>query len=143
MSEELKKKIKDLLPNPTMGSFASIKDGKPWVRYVMINTKDNLDIFFTTHKRSRKVAQLQNDPWCHITAGGDPKNFMHPYLQITGKAYIIEDLAVKKEFWHDFLATMFTGPDDPDYVIIKVVPEEIELWGETKMVPQVLKLKKE
>ncbi|MFH1453131.1 MAG: pyridoxamine 5'-phosphate oxidase family protein [Armatimonadota bacterium] len=127
--DELKTKILSVLQNPTMTSFATVKDGKPWVRYVMLHTKDNLDMYFTTSKKSRKIAQINQNPNCHITAGGSPTDFTNPYLQIEGKAEILEDPSIKKEFWSDYLGKLFTGPEDPDYVIVHIKPEIIECWN--------------
>jgi len=137
--EDLKTKIMSVLGTPTMGSFATISNGKPWVRYVMIHTKDTLDMYFTTSKQSRKVAQLKENPNCHITAGGNPTDFTKPYLQIEGKAEILEDLAIKKEFWNDYLANMFQGPEDPNYVIVHIKPETIEYWSMGQMKPEIYK----
>ncbi len=139
--EELRKKIVNVLKTAPMASFATIKDGKPWVRYVMVNLKDNLEIFFTSHKKSRKVDQIHGNSYCHMLVGGDPKDFTKPYVQVAGKAEVSEDPALKKEFWVDYLATMFKGPDDPDYIIIKVKPEYFEFWGDGKMEPQVYEVK--
>jgi general stress protein 26 len=140
-NEELKGKIMEVFRTSPMASFATIKDGKPWVRYVMVHVKDNLDIFFTSFKGSRKVEQIQSTPYCHITLGGDPKDFTKPYVQVAGKAEVSEEPALKKEFWNDYLAKMFKGPDDPNYIIVKMKPEYFEYWGMGMREPQVYEVK--
>lgn len=135
--EDLKTKITNVLGTPTMGSFATIWNGKPWVRYVMIHTKDSLDMYFTTSKQSRKVSQLTQNPNCHITAGGNPTDFTKPYLQIEGTAEVLEDTTTKKEFWNDYLSNMFTGPTDPNYVVVHIKPKTIEYWAMGTPTPEV------
>jgi general stress protein 26 len=139
-NEELKKKILEVARNAPMASFATIREGKPWVRYVMVSTKDNLDMYFTASKLSRKISQIKTNPRCHALLGGDAKEFAKPYIQVDGKAEVLEDPAIKREFWNDYLARMFKGPDDPNYVVIRIRPETIEFWGDGKMEPQVYAL---
>lgn len=138
-NEELKAMILKVLSGVKLGSFATINEGKPWVRYVMVHTKDNLDMYFTTARPSRKIKQIEKNADCHITVGGDGSNFASPYVQIVGKAEVKTDIELKKEFWNDFLAQMFKGPEDPNYVIVKLKPELIEFWGMGKMEPQIYK----
>jgi general stress protein 26 len=140
-NEELKKKIVNVFKTSPMASFATIKNGRPWVRYVMVHIKDSLEIFFTSHKMSRKVNQIHDNTHCHILLGGDPKDFTKPVVNVAGNAEVSEDPALKKEFWNDYLKKMFKGPDDPDYIIVKIKPEHFEFWGEGKMEPQVYEVK--
>ena len=135
--EELKKKIHEVIKGVSMGCFATIKDGKPWVRYVMVSGDENLDIYFTAMKQSRKIRQIQADPHCHVLVGGDAKDFTKSLVQVAGRAEILEDLETKKKFWQEYHKTMFKGPDDPNFVVIRVKPGQIELWGGGKMEPEV------
>jgi general stress protein 26 len=135
-NEELKKKIFNVIEQNPLASFATVKEGNPWVRYVVLNVKDG-EIYFTAGKQSRKVAQLQANPHCHTIAGGDIKDFSKGWIQIDGTARILEDLDIKKALWHDYLSSMFTGPEDPNYIVIHIKPEFFEYWGDGKMEPQV------
>jgi len=136
---ELKSKIYNLIKGVSMGSFASIKDNKPWVRYVMVNGEEDLSLYFTTSNSSRKIQQIQETPDCHIILGGDAQDFTKPYLQVAGKAQILKDMETKKKFWNDYLSNMFKGVDDPDYVVVKIVPEVIELWDMSGRTPEIYK----
>ena len=73
-TEELKKKIYTVIETSPLGSFATINEGKPWVRYVMIRVIEG-NLYFTAFRHSRKVAQLQADPHCHTILGGDSGDF--------------------------------------------------------------------
>ena len=45
-NEELKQKITEVIDNAQLGSVATIKDGKPWVRYMaMSRIDDSMDIY--------------------------------------------------------------------------------------------------
>jgi len=57
-----------------------------------------------------------------------------PYLQIQARAEILTDLETKKAVWSDYLANIFTGPDDPNYVVCRITPYRIE-WQPTGSLP--------
>ncbi len=124
-NKELKEKILKVVSGIKLAGFATIKDGKPWVRYVMVISKD-LDFYITCSLKSRKIDQIKKNNSVHITLGFDLAN-PGPYVQIPGKAEILTDKETKKSFWNDMLKTYFSGPEDPDYCVIKVKPEFIEL----------------
>ena len=65
-NEELRKKIVNVFETSPMASFATIRDGRPWVRYVMVHLKDSLEIFFTSPQDVQK-------------GGPDPQKFSLPH----------------------------------------------------------------
>lgn len=124
---ELKEKIAAKMKVPTLAGFATVtEDGKPWVRYVMVTADENLDIWFATFAQSRKAAQIAKKPDVHLTLGVDSPETAESYLQIEGRAEILDDAETKEAVWFDQLAGIFSGPDDPDYVVCKVAPSRIE-----------------
>lgn len=137
---ELREKVKAILATDGLASFATLKDAKPWVRYVMLHADDDLSLYFTTSRKSRKVGQIEANPSCHITAGGSATDFTRPYIQVEGRAEVLDDLATKKRFWVDYLANMFSGVEDPNYVVVRVKPSIIEVMGAGSMEPVVHKL---
>jgi general stress protein 26 len=126
MSEELKEKILKIFDGKKLACLATIRKGKPWVRYVMVSGKE-LDLYFTSGISARKIDDIKNNNNVHLTFGFDQSNYTSPYVQVAGKAEIITDNNLKKEFWNDMLKTYFKGPDDPNYCVVKVKPELIEL----------------
>jgi len=58
-------------------------------------------------------------------------------VQIAGTAGILDTPDIKKALWQEYHATMFKGPDDPNYIVVHIKPELIEYWGDGKMEPQV------
>ena len=65
---ELRDKIFEILCKPQMASLATVTaEGKPWVRYVMALTDEDLTLRFATFIEARKVAQIQAHPEVHLT----------------------------------------------------------------------------
>jgi len=124
--EILKGKILDIIKNYPVGSVATIKDEKPWVRYMAMQPEDDLTLYSTSFAVSRKIKQINNNNNINIAFGADPKNWELPYVNVEGSAEILTDLETKQKCWHEMLSQFFSGPDDPDYVVIKVTPRAIE-----------------
>jgi general stress protein 26 len=137
-TNELKGKIRDLLKSPQLASLATVtEDGKPWVRYLMSMGMDDLTIFMVTSLSSRKVAHIRAHPDVHVTMGGDSEHMDHPYVNIVATANILDDAASRKKIWRDELKQYFSGPDDPDFCILRIVPSVIEYLGPGMMKPLV------
>jgi general stress protein 26 len=134
---ELRGKILDLLKGPHLASLATIKDGRPWVRYVTTHGTDDLTLYVNTFGPSRKVAQIKADTHVHVVLGASPEHMESPYLNIVATAEVLDDAETKERFWSDTLKAYFTGPDDPNLVILKITPSVIELMGPGKMQPEV------
>ena len=62
----------------------------------------------------------------YLTLGVADLATAESYLQIEGRAEILEDAATKKAIWYDHLGNIFSGPDDPNYCVGKVTPYRIE-----------------
>ena len=124
---ELKEKILSKLREPVLASFATItEDGKPWSRYVAVISDENLNIWFATFSGSRKIRQLAHNPEVHLNLGVTDLTTAESYLQIQGRAEILNDIEIKKAVWYDHLANIFSGPEDPLYCVCKIVPYVIE-----------------
>jgi general stress protein 26 len=128
--DELRRKIVGKLSQPTLCALATVtEEGKPWVRYVTPFADENLTLWLATFKNSRKIAQIRGNPEVHLTTGITDQKIPMPYLQIQAKAEILTDMETKKAVWFDYLSRAFTGPDDPNYIVCKIVPYRIE-WQE-------------
>jgi general stress protein 26 len=135
---ELKKKIQAKMTTPELSALATItEDGKPWVRYVMPVMDQNLTIWMATFEGSRKVAHIKKNPEVHLTVGVTSMETAESYLQIQGRAEVLTDAATKKAFWSDHLKGIFTGPDDPNYNVVKITPYRIEYQGVDMVPPEV------
>ena len=125
---ELKDRIMDVVKEPCLAGLSTITtDGKPWVRYVIIETSDDFTFRCSSFADTRKVAQIAKNPEAHLTCGIDGTTDMGPYLQIEGRAEFKTDSESRHAFWSDRLGAVFKGPDDPNYGVIVVTAYRIEL----------------
>jgi len=124
---ELKKKILAKMEEPTLSALATqTEDGRPWVRYVMAQADQELNIRIATFAGSRKVAQIEANPEVHLTLGVSSLETARSYLQVQGRAEVKTDPQERGSLWREELAKYFSGPDDPNYCVIKVAPYRIE-----------------
>jgi len=125
---DIKQRIIEMLQPSQLACFATITaGGKPWVRYVFCEGREDMTIRFATFRHSRKVAQIRNNPEVHLTCGVVSPADMKPYLQIQGRAELFTDAAERNGFWKESLKNYFQGPDDPNYGVVVITPYRIEL----------------
>lgn len=125
---ELKDRIMDVVKAPTLAGLSTITtDGKPWVRYVIIEASDDLTFRCSSFANARKVAQLASNPEAHLTCGIGGTTDMGPYLQIQGRAEYKQDPETRQAFWSERLSHVFKGPDDPNYGVVVFKAYRIEL----------------
>jgi len=136
---DIKQKVIDMLKTPQLSSMATITlDGKPWTRYIMIQSDDTFDIRSAVCLESRKIDQIKKNPEVHLTFGiNDPHDLTKPYVQIQGTARITSDQEEKNNYWFDMLSAIFTGPEDPKYAIMIISPYRIEFNNPGSMVPEI------
>lgn len=135
---ELKKKILAKIDRPTLSALATIsEDGKPWVRYCTPMADENLNLWMATYINSRKVSQIKKDQEVHLTVGVNNIETAESYFQVQGRAEILTDETTKKTVWNDHLKGIFSGPEDPNYVVCKIVPYRIEYQAMGPVPPEV------
>jgi general stress protein 26 len=136
-NEILKSKIVDVLKRSMLASVATVKDGKPWVRYMVVSQGSGLSLWTTTFAQSRKVQEIKKNKNIDLIIGGDEKNFQAPYLNIKATAEVLTDIETKKKYWNDMLKDYYSGPEDPNLAIIIISPQVIEYMGGGSMTPEV------
>lgn len=135
---DLKDKIRQKMNDHTLASFATIaEDGKPWTRYVVVKADDQMNIWFATFKNSRKIHQIGKNPQVHLVLGVTDPQTAVSWLQVQGRAEILEDAETKNVVWYDLLGSIFSGPDDPNYVVCKVTPNRIEYYTMNVPKPEI------
>jgi len=135
---ELKQEIMQILKQPILGSLATITDEqKPWVRYVILFTDDEMKIRVATFLNARKVQQIKANPEVHLCCGVNDIENWQTYLQIQGHATITTDQKEKDNLWDPHFAEIFTGPDDPNYMVIIIEPYRIEYYQIGKAEPRI------
>ncbi len=115
-----------------MVAVATVQEGKPAVRFMALFGLDDLTLIGATMKNSRKVEQIKKNPAVALSIWSR-KNFSDPYVIIQGKGMVHEDLETKKKFWNPRMEVYFRKPENPEYVVIKFVPQRIEYYQDMTM----------
>ena len=135
---DLKEKIRAMMDEPVLANLATItEDGKPWVRYVTVRADEDLNIWAATFVNSRKAAQIAKNPEVHLSTGYTAMETTESYIQVQGRAEVSTDETLKKEKWIPELENIFSGPDDPNYAVIKIAPYRVEIQPMGPMPPEI------
>ncbi len=87
--------------------------------------QDEHAIYFLTDEHSAKSWQIENFPI--VTLAFADKG-SHDYVAITGRAAVTNDRAKIKDLWSPWAKAWWDSPEDPEVRLIKVNPEDGELW---------------
>jgi general stress protein 26 len=82
-------------------------------------------IYFLTDERREKTDQIEKFPIVTLTfadTGGQK------YVSLTGHAEVLHDRAKIKELWSPFAKAWWDSPEDPDIRVLRVSPDDAELW---------------
>ena len=134
---ELKDKIIKLISKTQLASLATTENGKPWVRYMIMSGESDLTLYTTTFSSARKVQQIKENSNVNVIIGGDQENFKNPHINVRATAQIAADLETKKKFWDDHLKRFFSGPEDPNFSVIKISPQVIEYTSGDALKPEI------
>jgi general stress protein 26 len=135
---DLRSKILTIIRRPQLSGFATVtEEGKPWVRYVMAVGSKDMTIRFASHTLARKVRHIALNPEVHLTCGVNDPMKMAPYIQVQGRARFTTGEAERHGFWNDMLKPVFSGPDDPNYGVVIIVPYRIEYCTPGKFTTEV------
>lgn len=109
-------------------AVATVHGDEPRVRMVH-PTWDGEVLWFATGPQSPKAAQLRANANVDIQYQVAPPEFIH--VMVRGTAELITDEATKRHAWDaiDYDLTEFgsTGPDDANFLPIKITPTRVEL----------------
>ena len=127
----LKDQIFKFIGGEHIAAVATISADKPAVRLMALVGLEDLNLIGVTMKNSRKVAQIKKNPAVQLSIWAGERS--DPYILIQCKAEVHEDLDTKKKFWDPRMETYFQKSDDPNYVVLKFIPERIEYYHEMTM----------
>ena len=134
---DTKKTARKILDESFIGTMATVQNGKPFSRY-MTFFNDEFTLYTATSKQTDKVDELEDNPHTHILIGYDGDGFSDAYLEVMGTVQISDDEAVKEKVWNDQMKAWFSGPEDPNLVILKVTPESMRLMNKKGEEPQTI-----
>lgn len=87
--------------------------------------KDEGAIYFLTDVNGEKDQQIAEFP--HVSVSfADHKH--SKYVALSGKATVLNDRAKIKDLWSPFAKAWWDSPEDPAIRVIKVTPQDAELW---------------
>ncbi|TDQ36412.1 pyridoxamine 5'-phosphate oxidase family protein [Aureibacillus halotolerans] len=132
--QELKKHIMTILDAHQVGTLATINDGKPYTRYMTFFNKA-FTLYTPTSKSTHKVDHIEQNPNVHILLGYEGDGYNDSFVEIEAVAEIEEDQETKKSLWNEKLGHYLSGPDDPNYVVIRCKPNSIRYMNAGKETP--------
>ncbi|OWA35317.1 general stress protein [Saccharibacillus sp. O16] len=133
--QALEKKITETLERNRFGSFATVENGQPKVRYMTV-FNEGMTIYLVTSSETHKVEELEKNPKVALLLGFE-QGGTQDEVQIQGTAEITRDEELRKRLWKDAFEQWLEGPDDPNYVVLKITPSraeyaknkhEVEVW---------------
>jgi general stress protein 26 len=87
--------------------------------------KEDLVFYFATGAQSNKLKEIKKNPSASVFVYRPAD---HSSVSALGKAEIVTDDATRKQYWKDkWTAYWKTGPTDPAYVLIRIVPKKVVL----------------
>lgn len=137
--EEAKKAALGILDDSKVGVLATIKENKPHTRY-MTFFHDGFTLYTATSRKSQKVDELEANPHAHILLGYEGEGVGDAYLEIEGRMGAHDDSEIIDKVWNDHLKGWFTGPDDPNLMILRIHPERVRLMNKKGQDPVELQM---
>lgn len=135
---DLERRIWGIIGRPQTAALATVgEDGAPWVRYVTVRAEKDFTLNFCTARSTRKARQIMAHPDVHLTCGDLNPPDGSVYLQIAGRAEVRSDAATRLRYWQEEWRRYFTGPDDPEYIMVLIRPSRIEYTAPGSPVPEV------
>ena len=117
-----------ILNDNMIGTMATVQQNKPHSRY-MTFFNDDFILYTATSKKTHKVEDIEQNPYTHILLGYDGNGLGDSFLEIEGKVEESDDESMKEKVWNDALKGWFDGPEDPDLVILKIVPMQVRVMN--------------
>ena len=87
--------------------------------------RDEHAIYFLTDQDSAQIAQANRFPEVTLTFA-DPGGAK--FVAISGRAAVIQDRQKIEELWNPAAKAWWGSPSDPAIRVVKVEPDEAELW---------------
>lgn len=87
---------------------------------------DDATLWFFTARDSEKVREIRIDPRVCIAYADTGRRV---FIALSGKAAIVDDRARATALWRPAQRIFFPlGPDDPELVLLRVVPDAATVW---------------
>ena len=121
-------KLRKLLEEFPIAFMVTISNGEVTARPIGIVGDEEFDgaLWFITDKRSRKVAAIESGATTTLLFQNDNNG---DYLQLTGRASVVEDRATLERLYTTLQRTWFPkGLDDPDITLVRFDADGGNYW---------------
>ena len=98
--------------------------------------EDFNEIWFATSRSSVKVDELTRDDRVFLGYGNGTGS---EWAAVSGRARTVDDRAKIKELWEPMWKNWWTGPDDPELILLRFTPESAEYWDSGNKLVQLAK----
>ncbi|MBE9915875.1 pyridoxamine 5'-phosphate oxidase family protein [Paenibacillus donghaensis] len=119
----MEQNIVKILDHHEYCAFATVEGNKPKQRYMMLYNR-GLSVYLITDRKTHKVAELQANPHVSLLFGYE-NGCAKGSAEIEGTCTITDERELREYLWKPEFKDKFTGPEDPDYVILKINPVRI------------------
>ncbi|TAA73604.1 pyridoxamine 5'-phosphate oxidase family protein [Planococcus salinarum] len=137
--DEAKKAALEILDSSKVGVLATVKGNKPHTRY-MTFFHDGFTLYTATSRKTQKVDELEANPHAHILLGYEGEGVGDTYLEIEGRMAAHDDSQIIEKVWNEHLTGWFSGPDDPNLLILRIHPDRVRLMNKKGQDPVELQM---
>lgn len=127
-NEDVLERVTEILNQSRVGVMSTVNDNKPNTRY-MIFYNDGLTLYTKTSDNTQKFDEIESNPNTHIMIGFNEGKHQ-AYLEISGTVETVTDQKTIDWLWSSQDKTYFDDKDDPDLVVLKVIPENIRMLND-------------
>lgn len=103
---------------------------------IMNKNAKALDLFFMTSRNTPKYTQVENNPKCALYYFDDKTRHA---VRLYGKMTFVTDASLRAAHWMpDFSKFGYGGPDNPDFVLMRFIPDSYKYYiGSDMVVAQI------
>ncbi len=125
--------IVSIMKANSLHAYLATSDGdQPRVRPVSPIVEDDMSIWITTYRTSRKVKQLERNPKLCLAFVEQPNG--DKAATVIGEARIVAEPEQKKRVWKlasfDLSEHFPGGPESDEFCLLKIIPRRIE-WRDS------------
>lgn len=128
MMADARDKALKIVEKNKIGVLATVDGDKPVARY-MTFYNEGFTLFTITDKRTSKVEDINSNPNAFVLLGYDDGMLNTNYVEIEAEVTMTDDQALVDHLWSSYMNLIFDGKDDPNILILKLVPKKLSIRG--------------
>ena len=119
----------EVIEKDNIGVMATVtSDNKPDARY-MTFYNEGFVLFTLTDRKTSKVDEIEANPHAYVILGYEEGLFNKNFVEIEAEVSVTEDKELIEKLWNPAMNAIFDGKDDPDILILKLVPNNVLVRG--------------